>query len=54
MQSRNEIVHTVRQLKSGTISFLFLRVSFYIYCSIILGLRATPHHGTLSHNTEPF
>lgn len=54
MQSRNEIVHTVLQFKSRTISFLFLRVGFYIYCSIILGLRATPHHGTLSHNTQPF
>lgn len=50
MQSRNEIVYTVRQLKSRIISFLFLRVGFYIYCSIILGLRATAHHGTLSHN----
>lgn len=48
MQSRNEIVHTVLQFKSRTISFLFLRVGFYIYCSIILGLRATPHHGTES------
>lgn len=51
MQSRNEIVHTVYQLKLRTISFLFMRAGFYICCSIILGLQATPHHGTLSHNT---
>lgn len=54
MQSRNEIVHTVLQFKSRTISFLFLRMALYVYCSIILRLWATPNHGTLSHHMQQF